>query len=153
MTEKWDQFKPFKKVEKQDFTFQPSYFEIWKGGKLVLSSGVSAILSANVIFQDGCERVAINFNEPNLRDEFYPDLIFDDFVTIEDRLLLITIPENSNAETLAFKVFKQTFGPTRFRKNFSSIEPFCCNLFFKGGVLSKITFTFGNPEKLIELYK
>jgi hypothetical protein len=153
MIENWDRFEPFKRVQKQNFSFQPSRFEIWKVGKMIDSGKVSALWTTKVFVQNGAEKMVVNFNEINLKYEISSELYFDEFVTGNDRLQLITIPNETNSENMAIMMFKMTIGATRQQKNFSSIEPYCCNLFLNNGVILKITFSFSNPEKLIELYQ
>jgi hypothetical protein len=152
MTENWDEFEAFKVLQKQSFTFQPTRFETWIGGKMVGNGSVTALISANTINQNGNERMLVKFDEPNLKAEILSELIFDTFITASDRLQLITIPEVTNSNNMAIAMFKMIIGATRDNKNFISTEPYCCNLFLKNGVLSKITFSFSNPEKLVELY-
>ena len=152
MIENWDRFEAFKKIQKQDFVFQPERFETWIGGKMVRNGNTSALLTARVISQSGSEKMAVSFNEANLKNEIAFELIFDEFVTANDRLQMITIPNETNSENVAIMIYKNTIGATRQQKNFSSIEPYCCNLFLKSGVISKISFSFSNPEKLVELY-
>jgi uncharacterized protein YdgA (DUF945 family) len=153
MTENWDKFEPFKGVQKQGFSFRPSRYETWIGGKMVDSGNVSANVSAKVVNQNSSEKMSVTFNEMNLEDEISSELFFDEFVTANDRLQLITIPNETNSENMGIMMFKMTIGATCQQKHFSSIEPYCCNLFLINGVISKITFSFSSPEKLIELYQ
>lgn len=153
MTENWDKFEPFKGVQKQGFSFQPSRYETWIGGKMVNRGIVKANVTARVVNQNSSEKMGISFNEMNLEDEILSELYFDEFVTANDRLQLITIPNETNSENMGIMMFKMTIGATCQQKDFSSKEPYCCNLFLINGAISKITFSFSSPEKLIELYQ
>jgi len=153
MEENWDRFDPFKGVQKQSFSFQPSRYETWIGGKMIDSGITSALLTAKVVMHGNSEKMVVYFNEINLKNELLPELDFDEFITGNDRLQIVTIPNATNSENMGIMMFKMTIGATRQQKNFSSTEPYCCNLFLKNGIISKITFSFSNPEKLIELYQ
>lgn len=153
MAENWDRFEPFKEVQKQEFSFQPSRFETWIGGKLVGSGSATAMIYAVVSRQGGGEKMLVKFNESNLKSEIVPEIIFDEFITANDRLQLITIPQVTNGENNAIAMFKMAVGATRNYKNFTQKEPYCCNIFLRSGVISKITFSFSFPEKLLELYQ
>ncbi len=148
----FDQFEPFQKVSKQNFAFQPSRFETWVGGKMLSSGRTNAIIYANVVQQEGSEKIELIFNDQALNTELSHKNIFDEFVTATDRLQLIVIPEETNAENTAIMMFKMLIGATRHRKNFTKSEPFCCNLFLQNGTIAKVTFSFSNPEKLLEFY-
>lgn len=152
MSENWNRFEPFKLLQKAYFTFNPTRFEIWKGGKMIKNGSVESVLYTTVQQYDNEEYMVVNFDEINLANEISSELFFDIFITAADRLQMLTIPNVTNSENIALNMFKMTIGPTRDFKNFNSQEPFCCNLFFKDNQLNKITFSFSNPEKLLELY-
>lgn len=153
MTEKWDRFQAFQKVKKLKFVFKPSRFEIWMGGKMIENGNVSNQLMASNIKIGDEEKMVVHFDEPNLYHEIAPEQVFDEFITANDRLQLLIIPNETNSENMALVMFKAVIGPTRKEKNFSNTEAFCCNLFLKNQIISKITFSFSNPEKLVELYQ
>jgi len=148
----FDNFKPLQQLQKQNFDFYPTRYETWKGGKMVSSGKTNSIISARVLQQDGAEKMEVNFIDSNLNNELSQKNIFDEFLTSTDRLQLITIPEETNVENVTIMMFKKAIGATRQRKHFSNGEPFCCNLFIQSGVIAKVTFSFSNPEKLIEFY-
>jgi hypothetical protein len=58
----------------------------------------------------------------------------------------------TNSENMGISMFKMTIGATRDSKHFERNEPYCCNIFLQNGTIAKITFSFSNPEKLIEFY-
>lgn len=149
----FDKFEPFQQLQKQNFDFQPTRFETWKGGKMVSSGKTNSLISARVIQQDSTEKMEVTFTDSNLNNELTQKNVFDEFVTATDRLQLITIPEETNVENVAIMMFKMTVGATRQRKDFSNGEPFCCNLFIQSGRIAKVTFSYSNPEKLIEFYQ
>ncbi len=148
----FDKFQPFQNLQKQNFSFQPKRYEIWVGGQMVNSGQTNSQIKATVIKQDSNELVEVAFSDNKLNNELATKSIFDRYVTATDRLQLIVIPEETNSENMAIMLFKMTIGATRAYKDFNRNEPFCCNLFLQDGVIAKVTFSFSNPEKLIEFY-
>jgi hypothetical protein len=149
----FDKFQPLQRVPKQNFAFQPVRYETWIGGQMVASGKTKSLISANVITQDNTEKVEISFNDLNLEKELASKNMFDEFVTSNERLQLITIPKETNVENMGIMALTMALGVTRQKKNFSHNEPYCCNLFLQQGAIVKMTFSFSNPEKLIEFYQ
>lgn len=149
----FDKFDPLQRVQKQNFQFQPVRYEMWIGGQMVGSGKTSSLIAANVIQQENTEKVEVSFNDMNLYNELTSKIIFDEFVTSRDRLQLITIPRETNVECMGIIAFTMALGVTRQKKNFNRNEPYCCNLFLQQGIIVKVTFSFSNPEKLIEFYQ
>ncbi|MCK6641781.1 MAG: hypothetical protein L6Q81_17015 [Bacteroidia bacterium] len=148
----YDKFEPFKSVQKQPFTFTPSRFESWMNGKMVNSGSTHSPIRANVIAVEGQEKVEISISDVNLHGELAPRIEFDEFITAHDRLQLVTVPAQTNANCVGMAAMQSTIRPTRQQKNFATNEPYCCNLFIQEGSIAKITFSFGSPEKLVEFY-
>ena len=149
---KFDKFEPFKSLQKQDFAFRPTRYETWKGGKMVDSGKTNSIINARVVNVDGDEKMEVTFNDTKLNSELANRNIYDEFVTANDRLQLITIPNETNSQNMGIQMFKMTIGATRQHKNFNSNEPYCCNLFLLNGKIAKVTFSYSSPEKLVEFY-
>jgi hypothetical protein len=149
---KFDKFEPFKSLQKQDFAFRPTRYEAWKGGKMVESGKTNSIINARVVNVNGDEKMEVTFKDTKLNSELADRNIYDEFVTANDRLQLITIPNETNSQNMGIQMFKMTIGATRQQKNFNSNEPYCCNLFLLNGKISKVTFSYSSPEKLVEFY-
>jgi hypothetical protein len=148
----FDTFEPFQELGKKGFVFNASRFEIWAFGKIVSSGPTNSIFYANVVLTEGLEKVEVTHDEPRLKNELSAKTYFDKFITATDRLQLVVIPEVTNSENVAIMMFRLTIGTTCQFKFFRNNEPFCCNLFLQNGRIVKITFSFSNPEKLIEFY-
>ena len=148
----FDKFEPYQGVKKQDFAFRPARYETWIGGKMVSKGETNSIIIAKVINLDGAEKIEIIFNDEQLNTELASKNVFDEFITSTDRLQLITIPNETNSQNMGIMMFKMTIGATRQIKNFNRNEPYCCNLFIKSGKIAKLTFSYSNPEKLMEFY-
>ena len=141
-------FPPFSQVRPDSFSFEPSRYDEWRGGKKI-DSGLTKIKVDCTFFDEGNSVVRLLYND--LQNKL-SDCSFDMAVTLEDRVLLFSNPSQSNADILAVTAFKYTFPPSRIEKNYLPTEPVVSSLFFRGGRLVKMTFTMSNPERLIELY-
>jgi hypothetical protein len=148
----FDKFEPFHSLQKQPFSFQPARYEIWSDGKMEKKGRTITIIRAKVVTIDSVEKTEVSFNDLFFNHELSDKIVFDEFITATDRLQLITIPEETNCENIAISVFKMTIGSTRECKNFFRNEPFCCSLFIQAGKIEKVSFSFSNPERLIEFY-
>lgn len=148
----FDNFEPFLKVQKQNFSFQPNRYEIWMKGQMVGSGQTTSLIVAKVAYHDGDEKMEILFDSPSLNKELAFQNIFDEFLTSRDRLQLVTIPNQTNVQNMGIEMFKMNIGATRNQKAFDNNEPYCCNLFLQNGTIGKITFSYSNPEKLVEFY-
>lgn len=149
---KFDSFEPFKIIQKQDFTFRPTRYEIWKEGKMVDNGKTNSIINASVVNVVGNKVVEVHFDDYKLNNELANRNVYDEFVTGKDRLQLITIPNETNSQNMGIEMFKLTIGYTRQYKSFNSNEPYCCNLFLLNGKIAKVTFSYSSPEKLVEFY-
>lgn len=150
--ENWDQFEPFEKLEKLGFLFEPSKFEIWSNGNLIESGECFHSIEAKVVLKNGIEKVLVAVSETCLKEQILDEVLFDELFTFSDRLKLVTLPSETFTENLGLANLRALYGSTRTFKNFFPTEPYCCNLFLIEGKLSKITFSFCLPEKLIEFY-
>jgi hypothetical protein len=148
----FENFQPFLEIQKNDFVFTPSRYEIWMGGRMIKNGNSPIPIIAKVINIDNSEKIEITYTGNHLHDELALKNVFDLFVTAVDRLQLITIPEQTNSENMGIHSLKSVFGPTRKKMNFNRNEPYCCNLFIENGEIAKLTFSFSSPEKLLEFY-
>jgi len=150
--ENWDRFEPFNRIEKQDFSFQPSRFEVWSAGQMIGNGKAFSSVIGTVKEKNGSFLMAISYHETALLNEILEEVFFDEFISSTDRLKLMTIPTETYTENMGLLTLRITYGPTRLQKDFFPKEPYCCNLFLENGLISKISFSFSFPEKLIELY-
>ena len=149
----FDNFESYKSVSKQNFSFHPSRFEMWIGGEMVRDGATNQSINAKPVIIDNVQKMEITFNDVSLSNELAQNNIFDEFVTANDRLQLLILPAKTNVENTGIMFLKMILGATREIKNFNRNEPFCCNLFLQKGIIVKVTFSYSNPEKLLEFYK
>jgi hypothetical protein len=148
----FDTFVPFQFLRKENFSFQPFRYELWMGGKMISSGKTNHIIEAKVIRSENIEKVEINFNDTALHNEIASKNVFDEFITGRDRLQLVTIPKQTNSQFTGLNTLQMFVGTTRLMKDFNRNEPYCCNLFLQQDYIVKITFSYSNPEKLLEFY-
>ena len=135
-----------------DFTYSPSRYESYSQGKLTSEGRLSGGVSFKKIVKDGQERTQVSFEDSFLKSIFQLGLTFDIFGANNSRMMFMTLPQRTNVENIALQSLPLSFGYTRDYKNFTNKEPYACSLFALNGNIAKISFSFSNPEKLIELY-
>ena len=162
----YDSYPSNSRMEKRPFEFFPSKCEIWIDGKMVESKELNThrnvshftVLSqlpllsikGKVIEEDAQIKVEVSFTDSMLSNEIVINSIYDEFIVLNDRLSLITVPVMTNIDSMQMITLKTMFGTTRLEKDFKANEPFVCNLNTIKGQLAKVSFIFGNPAKLIE---
>lgn len=149
----WDSFEPFQKLNIQEFNFKPNRYEIWKDGKKIDFGNTNQIITNREKQTANGTVSVVNFADSNLHSELTSENEFDVFITSNDRLQLVKVPSSGNGDNnMGISMFKMTVGETRNHTDFNSNEPYCCNLFLQEGQITKITFTFSSPDKMIEFY-
>ena len=140
----------------QEFTFNPTHYAEYEGGKLK-SNGLTNLKVRVRSTHNGYDRqtspisVTLVGNDiPKLIDTSFE---FDVCMGSEDRLLMYILPEESNVEHMT-QVFLKTFGfsYTRYRKDYTSLEPVVASIYTENMVPVKMSFTLCEPERLIELF-
>ena len=81
----FDRFGPFKRVEKQRFSFQPSRYETWEKHNVIDSGNTDSPIIAKVIHQEVRELVEVEFGDANLHKELASKEIFDELIIIATR--------------------------------------------------------------------
>jgi hypothetical protein len=139
-----------------------SRFEIWSGGKLIDSGEVVADLWVEHLYpQMETEGLQITVRVKDLnKDRIYKFInerfFFDVAYATEDRLIVGIIPKESNIDSSTSYSGYINFAPffTRESYVFNEKTPFCCSLFFsEDDELSKVTYSNGLNNTLIEFYK
>ena len=134
MTENWDRFETniaetFGRIERNSFTFNYRKFEVWQGGVCISSGTSSGQIIAKVI--TGNLNVVIDDKSvnPHIKKEFS----FGEITTTNDRIMWSKDIYNTSG---------------KIERN----NPDISSLFFKQGVLNKVTFTIHDPNALVEFY-
>lgn len=140
----------------QEFSFSPSRYEEYEGGKLK-SRGLTNLKVSVRSTHDGYRRQTSPISVRLVGNDI-PGLIetsfeFDVCMGSEDRLLLYILPEESNVEHMTQFILKTYGFPfTRSRKDYTSLEPVVGSIYTDNMVPVKLSFTLCNPERLIELF-
>lgn len=149
----FDTFQAHQFFKKFPFTFQATRFEIWQDGEMVKNGKTSNRIVAEVQQESNQNDILkVSNTDTLLFSEIASLNSFDTVFTLQDRIIIVTIPEPSNRDNVGIMSLRTTSGVTRPGKRFNKNEPFCCSLFLTNKKISKITFSFSNPEKLIEFY-
>jgi hypothetical protein len=148
----FDTYEPFQQLKKQTFTFSPKRYETWFNGKMIESGKSTLPIYFTVITENEEEVYRVTIFDNSLFNQIANQFILDEFITANDRLQLVTLPAETNTNCMGIVALKMAIGATRHKKDFASNEPYCANLFFQNDNLVKVTFSFSNPEKLIEFY-
>jgi|TARA_B110000967_G_scaffold185858_1_gene206491 hypothetical protein len=153
----YDKFEPFNRVAFQDFNFVSNRYEVWQSGNKVRESIASITIRGEVkITSDGEERAVISIDEiESLKNEITASVKqFDVFLTANDRLQLWIIPFSGNGDRVtAIDLMKtMTIGATREHYDFGTNEPYVCSIFLVNQKIAKVTFSFVDPDKLIEFF-
>jgi hypothetical protein len=144
----FDSFDALNELVLQPFSFNPSRFELWQDQKIISSGVTNGCINAK-IENDTAE---FEFENEELSQFIESQISFDKLVMATDRLRYINIPSNTNIWSNGFDSLETVYGNTRESKIFTEKEPYCCNIFLAKGLLSKITFSFSNPVRLLEFY-
>ena len=96
-------------------------------------------------------RIGCVIGNNNLSDRLM-SCSFDSCITLNDRLLMLTNPRETNANIPVIAMLSSFVGYTREQYNFKPIEPVVGSIYTENGNIAKMSFTMSNPERLIELY-
>lgn len=143
----------FKLLSLHDFTFNPSTYIEYQGGR-VLSSG-RAQLTIDVkntgdISNPDLAKYRVSLHNNNISGIIVSSFEFDRCMASTDRLLFFTFPRITNASCLVLSSLKAIGIPySRLSKHYQKNEPVACSLFTENNRIKRISFTL-NPERLLE---
>lgn len=149
-----DTYNSIQLVSLHDFTFTPTMWSEYQGGKLT-----SQMKKTHVVIKCNkqgrsllrSERYLFTIESSDSQLMIAPQFEFDRCITSNDRLLCYILPRTTNAEAPVLWTLPAIGIPyTREKKVFSQDEPCAGSIFTEKGRIVKVSFTFGNPERLIE---
>lgn len=144
-----DSYKPF-----QDFIisapnyFRPNRYEEYQNGQLISSGNTSMVIE---FYSNSNGEVICNITSNNLSSKMI-STHFDKCMTLQDRILMLSSPQKSNANILFVTTIRSIIGYTCDKRNYKSNEPVVGSIYTNNGRLVKMSFTMSNPERLMELY-
>lgn len=134
MADNWDRFpsnigEMLGPIERKSFTFNYQKFEVWQGGACILSGNSNGQIIAQVI--NGILNVTVD--DILINNHIIKQFSFGEISTNNDRIMWSRDIFNSS---------------DKIERN----NPDISSLFYKQGVLSKVTYTIHDPNTLVEFY-
>lgn len=152
---RFDHWPPFQNFSFKEFCFHVDRYEEYVAGKMI-SSGTAHFKVCFKYNTGGffSNKISISIKIENnpFEQKIISNFSFDGAITSGDRILFYIIAEESNIYNTSTAMLSNLIGYTRRLKNFSSNEPIIASVFTIDKNIAKVSFTFGNPERLIELY-
>lgn len=134
MADNWDRFpsnigEMLGPIERKSFTFNYQKFEVWQGGACILSGNSNGQIIAQVI-----NRILnVTVDDNLINNHIIKQFSFGEISTNNDRIMWSKDIFNSS---------------DKIERN----NPDISSLFYKQGVLSKVTYTIHDPNTLVEFY-
>lgn len=154
----YDKRTPFQIITKGlNFVYKPKKYEIWSGGKKTkfgTFNGKIECIQNDLISDKAIIKISEQTKEIIIGDEIKFDLCY----TSGDRIYLATVPKYTNInEYVSFKSFVQNVPIgfpiiTRMEKEFGVNDPFVCSVYTINNNVAKVSFSFGNSPRLLELF-
>lgn len=134
MDENWDSFpsnlcEMLSKIPRKSFTFNYKRFEVWQNGQCIHSGNSYGQIVASVINND----LHVTIDDAKINSYIKKNFSFGEIST------------NLNRVMWSKDLFNRTGRTEKFNPDISS-------LFYKNGILSKVTFTIHDPNILVEFY-
>lgn len=145
----FDRFQALNRMSIPGFVFVATRYELWDKGKLTKAKNSDSTITCTLTVNDA---FVLEIEEPSLETDIAKKQLYDLAVSQTDRLQLVILPSETNLKSGGLASLTMFFGTTRAEKEFKYDEPYCCNLFFQQGYLVKVTFSYGNPDRLLEFY-
>jgi hypothetical protein len=148
----FDQFEPFQGLEMATFEFRPKRFEVWQKGAMTHSGAYNGSILSQVRAGQTDEETVFTITDSSVHQHIFQTFYFDVFYTQSDRLQHAKIPPELSSDSNGLSSLRWLVGDTCGPKVFHSNEPYCSGLFLQNGAITKITFSFNEPVRLIEFY-
>ena len=133
-----------------NFDFTSHNFVEYENGKI--KSKGNAIVKIIVNNEYRYNKYSVSVLGNGIKDKINLEFEFDACMGCNDRLLLYSLPKETNANIIVMTVLQNICHCTRNLKIYSATEPVVCSIFTSKGHLVKLSFTFANPERLLEFY-
>lgn len=131
-----------------DFNFKSLNFTEYENGELKDRGS----LPVTVIVKNEINKYSVSVIGNGIEDKINSVFEFDGCIGCNDRLLLYSLPEKTNANIIVMTVLRNLCSFTRNKKIYSATEPVVCSIFTNNGHPVKVSFTFANPERVLEFY-
>lgn len=136
----------------RDFEFRAERYEEYCAGKMISQGTTNIIVVTKTNINARQDAMQVELMSNNIPDKIKSHFSFDFCTTLNDRILMASLPERTNTRIVTTEMLRHLMPPSQYEKNYTPIEPVVASVFIKDNNLSKISFTMGNPERLIEFY-
>ena len=126
---------------------------VWREGKIVRteetqSCQIEAKVGRSIYSTE--EYTIVFIKGDGLYGVLASEFKFELFLTSKERLMLLNIPQSQSKDTKGLKILRTFLPVVHSQILLEEFQPYCCSLFYKGGNLSKISFSINSPETLVE---
>lgn len=151
----FDNWPPFQDFSFQEFHFPVDRYEEWESGRMIESKEVHFDIRFKYNSGGFLSR-EVSIDVQLVGNPMFPKIVsnikFDRATTSGDRILFYIAAERSNVQNPSLAMLSSILGYTRDDKHYESNEPILASVFTINHNVAKISFTFGNPDRLVEFY-
>lgn len=151
----FDNWPMFQDFSFQEFDFPVDRYEEWKDGRMVASGEVHFNIhfkyNAGGLFSRNTS-IDVQIENNPMSQKIISSVKFDRATANGDRILFYIAAEQTNVQNTALLMLSSMLGYTRNSKYYDSNEPVIASVFTINYNVAKVSFSFGNPDRLIEFY-
>ena len=151
----FDNWPMFQDFSFQEFHFPVDRYEEWEDGRIAASGEVHFNIrfkyNAGRIFS---RKISIDVTLDNnpMPKKIMSKVKFDRATTNGERIMFYVAAEQTNVQNAALAMLSSMLGYTRKHKKYDSNEPIFASVFTINHNVAKVSFSFGNPDRLIDFY-
>lgn len=146
----YDTFEPFEEYKPNDFYFKSSFYKVWNDGDLILENEEKTTIISAVKPITNRSLIIVQLDN-SIGGRIKLKMSFDKLVSSNDRMIMLNLPEQNDHQKI--QMLLNFYNETRPKYTFDYNEAYICNMFFKNGFISKLSFNIYGDETLIEFYK
>ena len=151
----FDNWPMFQDFSFQEFSFPVDRYEEWESGRLTdygeVHGNIRFEYKRGGLFR-GKQSIKIMFDNNPMPEKMISEINFDRATTSGERILFYIAAEQTNVQNAALGMLSSMLGYTRSCKNYNPNEPIFASVFTINHNVAKVSFTFCNPDRLIEFY-
>lgn len=151
----FDSWPLFQDFSFKEFRFPVDRYEEWEDGRMIdfgeVHFNICFKYNAGGFFSRKTSIDVVLDNNP-ISQKIISSIKFDRATTNGDRILFYVAAEQKNIQNPALEMLSSMLGYTRDSKYYDSIEPVFASIFTINHDVAKVSFSFGNPDRLIEFF-
>ena len=150
----YDKFPAFQSFQASHTFFKASRYETWQNQKMVDGGACETVIEFMPGHKPNGQPTTLFrvINNGVRSADINTDFDLDTNFSQNDRLTLATIPQVERGESLGIVGVRNMIGITDPAAVIKGNVPYCGNMFNKLGILVKMSFSFSQPDKLVELF-